>query len=68
MAGAHGHRRGKHQLAGLGLRALGLHYGARMLKIVLPQALRVATAPTVGFLVFTPPVAAGLSRAALGPR
>jgi polar amino acid transport system permease protein len=32
-------------------RALGLHYGARMLKVVLPQALRVATAPTVGFLV-----------------
>ena len=32
-------------------RALGLHYGARMLKVVAPQALRVATAPTVGFLV-----------------
>jgi polar amino acid transport system permease protein len=32
-------------------RALGLHYGARMLKVVIPQALRVATAPTVGFLV-----------------
>lgn len=32
-------------------RALGLHYGPRMLKVVLPQALRVATAPTVGFLV-----------------
>ena len=32
-------------------RALGLHYGARMLKVVVPQALRVATAPTVGFLV-----------------
>ena len=32
-------------------RALGLRYGARMLKVVAPQALRVATAPTVGFLV-----------------
>ncbi len=32
-------------------RALGLHYGPRMLRIVGPQALRVATAPTVGFLV-----------------
>lgn len=32
-------------------RALGLRYGARMLRVVLPQALRVATAPTVGFLV-----------------
>lgn len=32
-------------------RALGLGYGARMLRIVAPQALRVATAPTVGFLV-----------------
>ena len=32
-------------------RALGLHYGARMWKVVAPQALRVATAPTVGFLV-----------------
>ena len=32
-------------------RALGLGYGARMLKVVAPQALRVATAPTVGFLV-----------------
>ena len=32
-------------------RALGLHYAPRMLKIVVPQALRVATAPTVGFLV-----------------
>lgn len=31
--------------------ALGLHYGARMWKIVLPQALRVAIPPTVGFLV-----------------
>jgi len=32
-------------------RALGLGYGARMLQVVAPQALRVATAPTVGFLV-----------------
>lgn len=32
-------------------RALGLHYGARMLRVVAPQALRLATAPTVGFLV-----------------
>ncbi len=32
-------------------RALGLGYGARMLRVVGPQALRVATAPTVGFLV-----------------
>lgn len=32
-------------------RALGLHYGPRMLRVVAPQALRVATAPTVGFLV-----------------
>ena len=32
-------------------RALGLRYGARMLRVVGPQALRVATAPTVGFLV-----------------
>ena len=32
-------------------RALGLHYRALMLKIVAPQALRLATAPTVGFLV-----------------
>jgi len=32
-------------------RALGLHYGALMLRVVAPQALRVATAPTVGFLV-----------------
>jgi polar amino acid transport system permease protein len=31
--------------------ALGLRRGARMLRVVLPQALRVATAPTVGFLV-----------------
>jgi polar amino acid transport system permease protein len=32
-------------------RALGLHWGARMWKVVLPQALRVAIPPTVGFLV-----------------
>ena len=32
-------------------RALGLPYGARMLRVVAPQALRLATAPTVGFLV-----------------
>jgi len=32
-------------------RALGLHYVPRMLRVVMPQALRVATAPTVGFLV-----------------
>ena len=32
-------------------RALGLRYGAIMLRVVAPQALRLATAPTVGFLV-----------------
>lgn len=32
-------------------RALGLHYVPRMLRVVMPQALRIATAPTVGFLV-----------------
>jgi len=32
-------------------RALGLHYRALMLRVVAPQALRLATAPTVGFLV-----------------
>lgn len=32
-------------------RALGLHYRPLMLTVVLPQALRLATAPTVGFLV-----------------
>ena len=32
-------------------RALGLGYRARMLRVVLPQALRLAVAPTVGFLV-----------------
>lgn len=32
-------------------RALGLHYGPLMLRVVGPQALRVAVAPTVGFLV-----------------
>jgi polar amino acid transport system permease protein len=31
--------------------ALGLHYLPRMWRIVLPQALRVAIPPTVGFLV-----------------
>jgi polar amino acid transport system permease protein len=31
--------------------ALGLRRWGRMIKVVLPQALRVATAPTVGFLV-----------------
>ena len=31
--------------------ALGLHYWPRMLRIVLPQALRMAIPPTVGFLV-----------------
>ncbi len=32
-------------------RALGLHYTPLMFRVVVPQALRVATAPTVGFLV-----------------
>lgn len=32
-------------------RALGLRYGARMLRVVGPQALRTAIPPTVGFLV-----------------
>jgi polar amino acid transport system permease protein len=32
-------------------RSLGLHYGPTMMKVVLPQALRLAVAPTVGFLV-----------------
>jgi polar amino acid transport system permease protein len=32
-------------------RSLGLHYGPLMGKIVLPQAMRLAVAPTVGFLV-----------------
>ena len=32
-------------------RALGLHYLPMMLRVVAPQALRVALAPTVGFLV-----------------
>ena len=32
-------------------RALGLGYLPRMLRVVAPQALRIATAPTVGFLV-----------------
>jgi polar amino acid transport system permease protein len=32
-------------------RSLGLHYVALMLRVVFPQALRVAIPPTVGFLV-----------------
>lgn len=32
-------------------RALGLRYPAQMIKVVLPQALRIAIPPTVGFLV-----------------
>jgi polar amino acid transport system permease protein len=32
-------------------RALGLGYIPRMWRVVAPQALRIATAPTVGFLV-----------------
>jgi polar amino acid transport system permease protein len=32
-------------------RALGLRYRPLMLRVVLPQALRVAIPPTVGFLV-----------------
>lgn len=32
-------------------RSLGLHYWPTMSKVVLPQALRLAVAPTVGFLV-----------------
>jgi polar amino acid transport system permease protein len=31
--------------------ALGLRYGARMRYVVLPQAAKIAVAPTVGFLV-----------------
>ena len=31
--------------------ALGLHYWPRMWRVVLPQALRVAIPPTVGFMV-----------------
>lgn len=31
--------------------ALGLHYGTRMRRIILPQAAKIAVAPTVGFLV-----------------
>ena len=31
--------------------ALGLHYFTIMRKIIVPQAMRIATAPTVGFLV-----------------
>jgi polar amino acid transport system permease protein len=32
-------------------KALGLHYLPRMVRVVLPQALRIAIPPTVGFLV-----------------
>jgi polar amino acid transport system permease protein len=32
-------------------KALGLHFVPRLLRVVLPQALRVAIPPTVGFLV-----------------
>lgn len=32
-------------------RALGLNYGDRMRYVILPQAARIAVAPTVGFLV-----------------
>jgi polar amino acid transport system permease protein len=32
-------------------RSLGLHYVPTMRKVVLPQAMRLAVAPTVGFLV-----------------
>jgi polar amino acid transport system permease protein len=32
-------------------KALGLHFLPRMLRVVLPQALRIAIPPTVGFLV-----------------
>jgi polar amino acid transport system permease protein len=32
-------------------KALGLHYLPMMRRVILPQALRIATAPTVGFLV-----------------
>jgi polar amino acid transport system permease protein len=32
-------------------RSLGLHYVALMLRVIFPQALRVAIPPTVGFLV-----------------
>ncbi|HEY0184759.1 MAG TPA: amino acid ABC transporter permease [Rhodopila sp.] len=32
-------------------KALGLHYAPRMLRVVLPQASRIAIPPTVGFLV-----------------
>ncbi len=32
-------------------RALGLHYAPRMLRVIGPQALRIAVPPTVGYLV-----------------
>jgi polar amino acid transport system permease protein len=31
--------------------ALGLHYGRQLQLVILPQAVRIAVAPTVGFLV-----------------
>jgi len=31
--------------------ALGLHYGARMRRVVLPQAWKIAMPPTVGYMV-----------------
>jgi polar amino acid transport system permease protein len=31
--------------------ALGLHYARQLHRVILPQALRIAVAPTVGFLV-----------------
>jgi polar amino acid transport system permease protein len=31
--------------------ALGLHYGARMRRVILPQAFKIALPPTVGYLV-----------------
>jgi len=31
--------------------ALGLHYAARMRRVVLPQALKIALPPTVGYMV-----------------
>jgi polar amino acid transport system permease protein len=31
--------------------ALGLHYGARMRDVILPQAFKIALPPTVGYLV-----------------
>ena len=34
-----------------GARALGLSFGATLWRVILPQAIRVALAPTVGFMV-----------------